>query len=122
MKHLTNLTAATALIACALCTSAWADSILEQRSVAVHYDDLNTNSTQGAEVLYRRIKAAAEGVCSDLGSTRALALLSRYSTCVHGAIGAAVAHVNRPAVTEYAAARGVVPAGPSIKTKFARAD
>jgi UrcA family protein len=122
MKSLNTLTAATAVIACALCTSARADSILEQRSVTVHYDDLNPNSARGAEVLYQRIKAAAASVCIDLGSTRSLALLSRYSSCVHGAISVAVAHVNRPSVTGYAAARGVVPAGPPIKAKFARAN
>ena len=122
MKSLTTLAAAAALAASVLCTSAWADSILESRSVTVHYDDLNTNSRRGAAMLYQRIKAAAESVCGDLGSTRSLAMLSRYSSCVHGAISGAVARVNRPAVTEYAAARGVVPADAPIKAKFARND
>lgn len=119
MKSLTTC-AATALIACISCTSAWADTNLEPRSVTVHYEDLNTNSARGVAVLYQRIRSAAETVCSDLGSSRSLALLSRYAGCVHGAIGVAVTKVNRPAVTEYAAARGILPADPQIKGKFAR--
>jgi UrcA family protein len=119
MKNLTIL-AATTLIACASGTTAWADSNLEPHSITVHYEDLNTNTPRGASMLYQRIRIAAETVCGDLGSTRSLVLLSRYAKCVHGAIGAAVASVNSAAVTEYAAARGVVPADTQIKGKFAR--
>jgi UrcA family protein len=118
MKSLTAC-AATALTAYISCTSAWADTNLEPRSVTVHFEDLDTNSARGAAILYQRIKNAAETVCSDLGSSRSLALLSRYAGCVHGAIGVAVTKVNRPAVTEYAAARGVLP-DPQIKGKLAR--
>jgi UrcA family protein len=121
MKNLITL-AATALTAYGSCMSAWADTNLEPRSVTVNYEDLNTNSPHGAATLYQRIKVAAETVCSDLGSRRSLALLSRYASCVHGAIGVAVAHVNRPAVTEYAATRGIVPADIQIKGKLARND
>jgi UrcA family protein len=119
MKNLTIL-AATTLLACASGTTAWADSNLESHSITVHYEDLNTNTPRGASMLYLRIRIAAETVCGDLGSTRSLVLLSRYAGCVHSAIGAAVASVNRAAVTEYAAARGVVPADIQIKGKFAR--
>jgi UrcA family protein len=119
MQNLTTF-AATALTAFAWCTSAWPDTNLEPRSVTVHYEDLNTNSAQGAAVLYQRIRSAAETVCDNLGSRRSLALQSRYADCVHGAISVAVAKVNRPAVTEYAAARGITPADPLIKGKFAR--
>ncbi len=130
MKNLTIL-AATTLTAYATCTAAWADTNLEPRSVTVHYEDLNTNSTHGAAKLYQRIRIAAETVCSDLGSetvcsdlgsSRSLALVSRYTSCVQGAIGAAVTHVNSPAVTEYAVARGIHPADAQIQGKFARND
>ena len=119
MKNLTIL-AATALAACAAGTSARADSNLEPRSITVKYDDLNISTAHGAAMLYARIRVAAETVCGDQGSARSLVLLSRYAGCVHGAIGAAVAYVNRPAVTEYAAARGIVPADVQLKGKFAR--
>ena len=42
------------------------------------------------------------------------------ATRARGTIGVAVAKVNRPAVTEYAAARGIIPADPLIKGKLAR--
>ena len=119
MKSLTTL-AATAIAACGVCTSVWADSILEPRSVTVHFEDLDINNTPGAAALYQRIRAAAAFVCNDLGTSRSLAYLGRYKTCVHGAVSGAVARINRPAVTEYAAARGTVPADMPIKNKFAR--
>jgi UrcA family protein len=119
MKNLTIL-AATTLIAFASGSSAWADSNLEVKSITVRYGDLNPNSPHGAAMLYGRIRVAAETVCGDLGSARSLVLLSRYAGCVHGAIGAAVAYVNRAAVTEYAAARGIVPADTQLKGRFAR--
>ena len=117
MKSLTTLAA---IAACGLCTSVWADSILEPRSVTVHFEDLDINSTPGAAVLYKRIRSAAAFVCNDLGTSRSLAYLARYKTCVHGAVGGAVARVNRPAVTEYAVARGTVPADLPIRGKFVR--
>ena len=123
MKRLTahaGIVAATALTAYGSCTSAWADSSLEPHSITVHFEDLNTNSPRGAAMLYTRIRIAAETVCGDLGSSRSLVLLSRYADCVQGAIGAAVASVNRPAVTEYAAARGIVPADFQGKGGFVR--
>jgi UrcA family protein len=123
MKSLTaraTILAATTLAAYGSCPSAWADSNLEPHSITVHYEDLNANSPRGAAMLYTRIKIAAETVCGDLGSSRSLVLLSRYAVCVHGAIGAAVAFVNSPTVTEYAAARGIVPAESQAKGRLAR--
>jgi UrcA family protein len=121
MKSLIIL--ATAVVAAGgLSPAARADASLRPRSVTVRYGDLNTNSTAGATVLYQRIKTAAETVCSDMGPSRSLSLLSRYSGCVSGAIRAAVAQVNSPAVSEYAATRGIVPARIPNKVKFARND
>jgi UrcA family protein len=123
MKNLTAravILAATTLAAYGSCTSAWADSNLEPHSITVRYEDLNANSPRGAAMLYTRIRIAAETVCGDLGSSRSLVLLSRYASCVHGAISAAVASVNSPAVTGYAAARGIVPADSQAKGRLAR--
>jgi UrcA family protein len=119
MKNLTTF-AVTVIAAWGVCASVWADTILEPRSVTVHFEDLDINSTPGVTALYKRIGAAAAFVCNDLGTSRSLAYLARYKTCVHGAVSGAVARINRPAVTEYAAARGVVPADMPIKGKFAR--
>ena len=115
-----NLTTLAAIAACGLGTSVWADTILEPRSVTVHFEDLDINSTPGVATLYKRIGAAAAFVCNDLGTSRSLVYLGRYKTCVHGAVSVAVARINRAAVTEYAAARGVVPPDMPIKGKFAR--
>jgi UrcA family protein len=120
VKNLTTLVATTTLAACSVCTFALADTSLEPRSVTVHYEDLNTNNSYGAATLYKRIHAAAVTVCSDIGPSRTLTLLGSYASCVHGAISVAIARVNRPAVTEYAASRGIVPAVMPIKDKFAR--
>ena len=119
MKSLTTL-AATVIASWGVCASVWADTILEARSVTVHFEDLDINSTPGAAALYKRIQGAAAFVCNDLGSSRSLVYLGRYKTCVHGAVSVAVARINRPAMTEYAVARGVVPPAMPIKGKFAR--
>ena len=120
MKNLTTFVAATVISACGLYTSARADTLLEPPTVTVHFEDLDINSTPGAAALYKRIQGAAAFVCNDLGSSRSLVYLGRYKTCVHGAVSVAVARINRPAMTEYAVARGVVPPAMPIKGKFAR--
>jgi UrcA family protein len=130
MSHHVNLHAApgravTALVVTALATTgfsprAHADSLLEPRSVTVHFEDLDTNNAHGAAVLYRRIKVAAQDVCSDLATVRSLTLSARYASCVEGAISDAVAKVNRPLLTGYAMARRAAPAGAPIKMKVAR--
>jgi UrcA family protein len=111
----------TALAIGGLSTMARADSLLEPRSVLVHFEDLDATSTRGAELLYNRIKLAAETVCSDLTPQRSLALSARYASCVQDALGEAIMKINRPLVTEYAMARGVVPSEAPIKVKVARA-
>ncbi len=120
MKKLTLLVAATLIADYGLSASAWADTILEPRSLVVHFEDLNINDTLGAATLYKRIHGAAELVCNDMESALARALTGRYKKCVQGAVSVAVARVNHPVVTEYAATRGIVPADLPIKGKFAR--
>ena len=52
MKNLTTL-AATILASWGVCTSVWADTLLEPRSVTVHFEDLDINSTPGVATLYK---------------------------------------------------------------------
>lgn len=122
MKNLTTLVAATVISACGLYSTAQADTLLDPPAVTVHFDDLDINNTHGAETLYKRIQAAAVSVCRELGTTRSMVLFGRYAGCMHSAISGAVARINQPLVTEYAAIRGNAPADLSmpIKTKFAR--
>lgn len=126
MKSLNTLIAVTALTAGALAagsltTIARAASTTESPSMTVFYGDLDINTVRGAAVLYQRISLAAETVCRDLGHGRQLTLLSRYKSCLRSAISDAVAYVNHSALTEYAASRGVAPAGAPIKMKVALA-
>ena len=122
MKSLKALIPATALATLYSCAPVWADTLQEPRSVTVHFEDLNINNARGAAVLYQRIRYAAQDVCGNLPQQRSLAIASRYATCVREAIAGAVARVNRPAVTEYAVARGIVPAQAPIKVKLAGND
>jgi UrcA family protein len=107
-----NLTTMIAVASFALSTGALAhaDSASDLRSETVKYADLNTASVQGAAVLYHRLTNAAKTVCRDLEPGRALGMMGPYSDCVHKALSNAVADVDRPAVSAYAADRGIVPA------------
>jgi UrcA family protein len=80
---------------------------VQARSETVRFPDLNTGSTQGAAVLYTRIARAADNVCRDPSSGRPVSMLSTYERCVHSAVGNAIAQIDEPVVTAYAAGRGV---------------
>jgi len=120
MKSPTTLLAA--LAASHLGALAHATTEAEPHSLTVRFNDLDTNSAPGAMLLYRRIKAAAENVCSDLGAGRSLTLLPRYKDCVHRAMAVAVGKVDRPAVTDYAIARGVIPIYPVALVNYCNQD
>ncbi len=114
MKNLTTLAAVATLSVCSF-TIAHADTGFEPRSATVRFADLDTTTAQGAAVLYKRIKSAAESVCKDLEPGRQLALKERYASCIHLALGNAIVKIDRPAVTAYAAARGFSPGEASMK-------
>jgi UrcA family protein len=79
------------------CTPLWADTSAVPRSVTVHFEDLNINSSRGAMLLYERIAHAAEDVCGDRAPQRSLKFSSLYASCLREAISGAVARVNQPA-------------------------
>jgi len=66
--------------------------------VVVKYGDLDTQNGKGAEELYRRIKAAADKVCSHVEADRFFAYYAKKA-CVDDAIDRAVAQVGNPLVT-----------------------
>ena len=73
---------------------------------AVHYSDLDMSQESGATVLYRRIGAAARGVCAQLDRAD-LSSKTRYKACVNKAIDDAVIAVNQPTLfAVYQAKRG----------------
>jgi UrcA family protein len=66
----------------------------------VRFADLDLDHTPGAAVMYRRLKQAAEQVCSplkgaDLGSK------ARFGRCTEEAVAAAIAKIGRPILTQY---------------------
>lgn len=111
MKSQTILVAVAAILAGTV-TVARADAAFEPRSVTVRFADLDTTSAQGAAVLYRRLKSAAENVCHDLQPGRQLARMRPYADCTHQALSGAIVKLALPAVTAYAESRGV-PSGES---------
>jgi len=64
----------------------------------VQYGDLNLNSSEGAHLLYGRLRNAAKAVCSRFES-RDPSRMVRWQACVDYALTAAVRQVNHPAVT-----------------------
>lgn len=69
--------------------------------VVVHFADLDLSRSQGAAVLYQRLKVAAETVCFPFDDDLTLARQRIYKACVQSAISTAVAKVHRPALTAY---------------------
>lgn len=64
----------------------------------VHFKDLNLSSTEGAAVLYGRIKGAAGEVCGkqdrfNLSQSHAIKI------CINDAVSRAVAEINSPVLT-----------------------
>lgn len=114
MKNFTTLIAAATFAALGV-SIAQADTTFGPRSVTVRFADLDMTNSQGAAVLFRRIKGAAESVCRDLESGRDLGLIHRHANCVNLALGNAIVKIDRPAVTAYAAAHGVSTDNPTIK-------
>jgi UrcA family protein len=78
----------------AVCAAADTDAT-DLRSRVVTYRDLNVSKAQGAAMLYGRIRAAAEGVCSVPEDADYSAKL-RESPCIHKAIAEAVSAINQP--------------------------
>lgn len=68
----------------------------DAREVTVRFSDLDLSNLQGATALYRRIRLAAEQVCSPFDG-RDIASKIRMEACVHRAVADAVTTVNRPA-------------------------
>ena len=76
-----------------LCVVATADPGAESRTVK--FADLNISSPSGAHVLYRRIRAAAEVVCSSYF----FATDTDKARCVRDATADAVTRINQPALS-----------------------
>ena len=86
-------TAVFGLLGLDLCVVAAAAPSTESRTVK--FADLNISNPSGAHVLYRRIQAAAEVVCSHYF----LLTDTHKARCVRDATADAVARINQPALS-----------------------
>lgn len=88
--------------------------------IDVHFADLDLSRIEGAEALYRRLRAAARQVCSPVDEPP-LGRAHRFNTCVSNALSAAVARVDQPLLSTYYQAkvqgRGVV--HPEVTARWA---
>jgi UrcA family protein len=95
IKNPRRIALATAALIAALCAGAQAADVPQ---VDVKYADLNVYTTVGAAALYRRIRAAAEQVCTPLASD--FAHVAQAKACQTRAIAEAVATINNPNLTK----------------------
>jgi UrcA family protein len=100
---------AIATLATGLSAHAQASTMSEVPSEAVQYSDLDSTRSHDAALLFERIDAAAGRVCGAKYKVGSLAISPAWRNCVQVAIRAAVAKVNSPAVTSYAAAHDAAP-------------
>jgi UrcA family protein len=71
-------------------------------SVPVKYSDLEIGSRAGAQVLLKRIEAAANTVCGGAPDIRQLGQLARFEACHRSAVARAVVAVDSPVLTALA--------------------
>jgi UrcA family protein len=72
-------------------------------SLVVRFADLDLTHPDGVALLYRRLQSAAAGVCAsrDGRNGRDIGTQTRYETCLHDALTAAVAKADQPALSAY---------------------
>jgi UrcA family protein len=98
VRRLTALgLAAAATLSCA--APALAQTSDTVPSVSVKYGDLNIRSPAGAQVLLKRIEAAANTACGDAPDIRLLRQWAGFGECRRSAVARAVAAVDSPMLT-----------------------
>ena len=101
MKTIKYLLPLAALALSGLATAGARDT----NTVVVKYGDLNLDSQVGIASLHKRIRNAAESVCSPL-ETRILGLRQAYESCVDDAVSSGVAAVGNANLTAFHAVKG----------------
>ena len=101
MKSIKYLLPLVALAASGIACAATRDA----PGVVVRFGDLNLNSQTGIASLHKRIRNAAESVCSSL-ETRILGLREPYDVCVKEALSNGVAAVANPNLSNFHASKG----------------
>lgn len=95
----TKLLAAALVLGFAALSPAQAAPDTQTAHIDVPYGDLNLASPAGAEVMLKRIKAAALKVCGGKPDIRDRQATRFYNHCVNLAVAQAVARLNKPVVT-----------------------
>jgi UrcA family protein len=72
----------------------------EAPTKTVSFSDLDLSHMSGAKALFRRLKLAAEEVCTPLESADHIRAME-YKACVANAESNAVQHINKPLLTQY---------------------
>src|SRR5262245_30020492 len=101
MKSMKFLLPLAALVFSGMASAASTDA----KSVVVRYGDLNLNSQVGVARLHKRIRNAAESVCSELNN-RVLGLRDAYDACVNEAVTKGIADVANPNLTNFHRSKG----------------
>ncbi len=89
------------IAAVAVSPKIFADAVDSERTQVVKFDDVNLTNQAGAAVVYKRIRQAAERVCSQPGSTRRLSTSSIQESCVAHATSQAVNDVQSEVLYTY---------------------
>jgi UrcA family protein len=91
-----SLAVAGAFAALAVTTTSFAAAFGDEApSVTVRYADLNLDTSDGVNALYRRISSAARQVCPDEHS-RDLGVVAASARCQANAVAEAVRELNNP--------------------------
>jgi len=105
MNTMTTVSCFRTVIATALIGAASSFAVLpavadgfDPPQLTVKYADLNVASSEGAAVLYARIRHAANNVCLQFAG-RGLDVYTQRETCIDKAILGAVTKVNAPALS-----------------------
>jgi UrcA family protein len=71
--------------------------------MVVRYGELNLQSDEAIVILYKRIAAAADYVCSPYVNRSNLSVIAKWHDCNRSAISRAVVDVGQPRLTQYVA-------------------
>jgi UrcA family protein len=103
MRTLTLCVSATILSLAILQAAHASDASAKSRTV--QFADLDLNKPEGAATLFHRIKGAALTVCGSHHSRATIRDKQRHADCIGFAMSNAVARVDEPLLTKYAADR-----------------
>jgi UrcA family protein len=91
------------------CAAAHADStanadttlLMGPHAQVVRFHDLNLEQPRDLARLFNRVSAAADGVCGPRSFAGLYNKTADYESCYSDAVARAVAHIDRPSVTQY---------------------